>query len=84
MGCQHSRGRDKRGSDNDLIMNKDGTVTLYIQSTNPGKDNEANWLPSPKSGRIAMLVRSYAPGREMIEASFDPKVWNPGPFVQVK
>jgi hypothetical protein len=72
------------GSDNDLIMNKDGTVTLYIQSTNPGKDNEANWLPSPKSGRIAMLVRSYAPGREMIEASFDPKVWNPGPFVQVK
>jgi hypothetical protein len=39
------------GSDDDLIMNKDGTVTLYIQNTNPGKDKEANWLPSPKSGR---------------------------------
>lgn len=31
-----------------------------------------------------MLLRSYAPGRELIQASFDPKAWNPGPFVKVQ
>src|SRR5271166_3223925 len=39
------------GSDNELIKNKDGTVTLYLQSTSPGTDKEANWLPTPRSGR---------------------------------
>jgi hypothetical protein len=72
------------GSDNKLNLNKDGTVTLYIQATSPGKDKEANWLPSQASGRWYILVRSYAPGRQMIEASFDPTAWNPGPVIQVK
>ena len=72
------------GSDNPLKLNADGTVTLYIQATSPGKDKESNWLPSAASGRWYILVRSYAPGRQMIESSFDPKVWNPGPVTQVK
>jgi len=72
------------GSDNNLKLNADGTVTLYIQATSPGKDKESNWLPSPATGRWYILARSYAPGRQMIEASFDPKAWNPGPLLRVK
>ena len=62
------------GSDNPLKMNADGTVTLYMQGASPGADKEANWLPSPKSGRWYILLRSYAPGREAIELAFDPNV----------
>jgi DNA sulfur modification protein DndE len=72
------------GSDDKLIMNKDGTVTLYLQSTSPGKDKEANWLPTPKSGRWYITLRAYAPGRRVIESAFDPQVYSPGPIVQVK
>lgn len=70
------------GSDNPLVVNKDGTVTLYVQSTSPGKDKEANWLPSPAAGRWYILMRSYATGRKAIESSFDPSVWAPGPLVE--
>ena len=52
-------------------MNKDGTVTLYLQNASPGADKEANWLPTQKSGRWYILLRSYAPGRAAIESSFD-------------
>lgn len=71
------------GSDDKLDYNKDGTVTLYLQSTSPGKDKESNWLPTPASGPWFILLRSYAPGRKAIESSFDPDVWAPGPIVQV-
>src|ERR1017187_6139449 len=81
---ENPMNRYSLGSDNKLNLNKDGTVTLYIQATSPGKDKEANWLPSQASGRWYILVRSYAPGRQMIEASFDPTAWNPGPVIQVK
>jgi hypothetical protein len=27
----------------------DGSLTLYVQNENPGKDKEANWLPAPKA-----------------------------------
>ena len=73
------------GSDNDLKMNADGTVTIYLQSTSPGPGKEANWLPTASvPGRFAILARSYAPGRQFIESSFDPKAWNPGPIIPVK
>lgn len=72
------------GSDDKLIMNKDGTVTLYLQSTSPGKDKEANWLPTPKAGRWYINLRAYAPGRRTIESAFDTNVYSPGPVVQVK
>jgi DNA sulfur modification protein DndE len=72
------------GSDDPLKMNADGTVTLYMQSTSPGKDKESNWLPTQKSGRWYILLRSYSPGRAAIESSFDPSVWAPGPVVQVQ
>jgi hypothetical protein len=47
-------------SRNKFKANADGSVDLYIQNENPGKDKEANWLPAPKDKFILML-RLYWP-----------------------
>lgn len=81
---ENSINRYSLGSDDKLIMNKDGTVTLYIQNKSPGADKEANWLPSPEKGRFYIILRSYAPGQKAIESLYNPEIWSPGPLVQIK
>jgi hypothetical protein len=34
---------------NKLKQNADGSVDLYLQHQNPGKDKESNWLPAPRT-----------------------------------
>jgi hypothetical protein len=41
-------------------FNEDGSLDLYIQNDSPGKDKEANWLPSPE-GDFALSMRLYWP-----------------------
>lgn len=41
-------------------FNDDGSLTLYFQNESPGKDKEANWLPSPK-GDFLLTMRLYWP-----------------------
>lgn len=65
------------GSANDMKKNADGSVTMYLQATSPGKDKEANWLPSPK-GPFYLLLRNYAPQPSAIEALKDTAA-NPMP-----
>jgi hypothetical protein len=43
-----------------LIKNSDGSITIYIQNTSPGKDKETNWLPSVSSP-FYLIFRCYAP-----------------------
>jgi hypothetical protein len=43
-----------------LKLNSDGSLDLYIQHESPGKEKEANWLPAPKEGFILMM-RLYWP-----------------------
>jgi len=47
----------------DMKKNSDGSLTLYIQKTSPGKDNEANWLPAP-DGPVYLVMRLYWPKTE--------------------
>jgi len=50
-------------------LDADGGLTLLIQNESPGKDKEANWLPSPK-GPFFMAMRLYWPKAEAIEGKW--------------
>jgi len=54
---------------NELKFNSDGSLTLYFQNENPGKDKEANWLPAPK-GDFLLMLRMYWPKEN------DPSILN--------
>lgn len=48
------------GDREDLSVNNDGSLDLYIQSDAPEADREANWLPVAKAPFI-LLMRLYSP-----------------------
>jgi hypothetical protein len=56
----------------------DGSLSLYIQNENPGKDKEANWLPAPK-GPFTLTMRLYAPKSEALTGK-----WNPPPVTKTE
>jgi len=56
----------------------DGGLTVYIQNESPGKDKEANWLPSPK-GPFFMAMRLYWPKEAALEGK-----WTAPPLERVK
>jgi hypothetical protein len=58
--------------------NTDGTLDLYFQNDSPGKDKEANWLPSPKGG-FNLTMRLYSPKAEALTGK-----WNPPPIVKTQ
>jgi hypothetical protein len=45
---------------NKLKVNADGSVDLYLQHENPGKDKVSNWLPAP-SDKFILMLRLYWP-----------------------
>jgi hypothetical protein len=60
-----------------MKTNGDGSLTLYIQKDNPGKDKEANWLPAPND-TIYLVMRLYWPktdGVSILPAG--QGTWNP-------
>ena len=58
--------------------NPDGSLDLYFQNENPGKDKEANWLPAPK-GAFNLTMRLYSPKSEALTGK-----WNPPPIVKAQ
>jgi len=58
--------------------NADGSLDLYFQNENPGKDKEANWLPAPK-GAFNLTMRLYAPKSEALTGK-----WNPPPITRAQ
>ena len=51
--------------------NKDGSLDLYVQNANPGKDKETNWLPAPKEA-FNLTMRLYAPKPEALLGKWNP------------
>jgi hypothetical protein len=61
-----------------LKRNEDGSITLYIQHTSPGKDKVSNWLPAP-NGPFVIANRLYWPKEEALKGT-----WKPIPIVRVQ
>jgi len=61
---------------NKLKAERDGTVELLIQASNPGPDKEANWLPAP-NGPFVLILRLYWP-KENPPSLLDG-TWKPPP-----
>jgi hypothetical protein len=55
------------GDRDPLQFNPDGSLEIYIQHANPGKEREANWLPAPASGGLGVTMRMYAPRAEALD-----------------
>ena len=60
-----------------LKYNRDGSLTLYVQSVKPSKDKEANWLPAPKNEDFSLYIRAYWPKDEITK-------WNPPAVIRTK
>jgi len=58
--------------------NADGSLDLYYQNENPGKDKEANWLPALK-GPFNLTMRLYSPQADALTGK-----WNPPPVKKVE
>ena len=56
----------------------DGSMTLYIQKSSPGKARASNWLPAP-DGPIYMVMRLYWPREAALTGA-----WSPPPVEAVK
>ena len=48
----------------------DGSLMLYIQRESPGKDKEANWLPTPE-GEFSLVFRTYLPAKEVLDQTWE-------------
>lgn len=53
-----------------LNYGADGSLDIYIQVTSPGKDKEANWLPTPASGEFNIVIRNYWPKQEILDGTY--------------
>jgi hypothetical protein len=53
--------------------NANGSLDLYFQNASPGKDMEANWLPSPKAP-FNLTMRLYSPHRDALTGKWNPPV----------
>ena len=62
----------------DLKFNTDGSLTLYVQNTEPDKDKLSNWLPSPKE-TFSLYIRCYWPEDRVIKDN-----WLPPAVLKVK
>ncbi len=52
-----------------FVLNKDGSLTFYVQKESPGKDLESNWLPAP-DGPFNAVLRLYGPKTEALEGKW--------------
>src|ERR1700733_3465900 len=68
----NSLNRFAIGDRDALKFGADGSLDLYVQNENPGSDKEPNWLPSPKSGALALTLRLYAPKPQVADGRWNP------------
>lgn len=74
------------GSHDDLKYDAEGSLDIYLQAESPGKEQESNWLPAPRS-EFQPTMRLYS--LRMVQVIFPPrpevldKRWAPPPITRV-
>jgi hypothetical protein len=63
---QNPIGRYAIGDRDQLKRDADGSVLIYVQHEPPGKDKEANWLPTPADS-FNLFMRLHWPKKEIVE-----------------
>ncbi len=53
-----------------LKYNPDGSLDIYIESSAPGADKEANWLPAPSIGPFNLVVRDFWPKESVLDGTY--------------
>ncbi len=54
-----------------LVTGRDGSLTIYVQSTPPEGDKKANWLPAPKDNFV-LYIRAYWPEEAILSGRWTP------------
>jgi hypothetical protein len=67
---ENAQHRYSLGDRSGLVANDDGSLDLWIASTDPGGRRTANWLPAPSSGRFTLVMRAYLPDRTLLDGSY--------------
>ncbi|MFM0653462.1 DUF1254 domain-containing protein [Paraburkholderia sediminicola] len=55
-----------------LKYNDDGSLTIYVQSSQPGADKVDNWLPAPANEDFSLYVRAYWPQQQALDGTWTP------------
>lgn len=55
-----------------LVREPDGGIVIYIQRDAPALDKVANWLPTTASGGFSLILRTYMPGKSIVEGDWAP------------
>ena len=61
----------------ELKLNKDSSLTIYIQKDSPGPEKQSNWLPAP-NGDAYIVLRTYWPKEAILNGT-----WKQPPLVKV-
>ncbi|VAX17388.1 hypothetical protein MNBD_IGNAVI01-1193 [hydrothermal vent metagenome] len=59
------------GDRDKLKFNKDGSLDIYIQNSDPGRDKTANWLPSTQEGLTNLTLRIYWPKESVLDGTWE-------------
>ena len=60
------------GDRDDMKMNGDGSLDIFIQRQAPDGDKQRNWLPAPVSGGFSLNMRLYWPEPAAIDGRWAP------------
>jgi hypothetical protein len=59
-----------------LQYGTDGSLTIYVSNTSPGKDKESNWLPAPPA-KCSLVARVYGPSKAAMNGAWKPPPLEP-------